>query len=66
MEFGEGTHAGGVREGGSEEAEETSKRRGPLSEQQRPSLSDDGLEVSLPFRRLRPSSSSNNPRRWIV
>ena len=34
----------------------------PCSEQ-RPFLSDDGLEVSLPFRRLKPSSSSNNLRR---
>jgi hypothetical protein len=37
----------------------------PCSEQ-RPFLSDDGLEVSLPFRRLKPSSSSNNLRRWSI
>ena len=30
-------------------------------------LSDDGIEVSLPFRRHRPSSSSNSTlRRWSV
>ena len=37
----------------------------PCSEQ-RPFLSDDGLEVSLPFRRLKPSPSSNNLRRWSI